>query len=394
MASIAQELGVSRTTVSLVLKGEGERYRIADETRNRILELAQKLEYRPCGIATALATGRSGVTGVVLPNLHEPYMVELVRGIQQVLEPQAVVMMVGSSNFDPGIELRTLEAFSERGVDAFIFMPYAPFRGFEHDLEKPFRYLQSREIPVVCIDRAPAFWKGILVRQDDRGAAGLAVRSLAARGARRIALLSFDLVCPALEDRIAGYREAIHHAGLLHDDRLELFLHARDRSGTDLQLALENVYSLPRDEQPDAFFVTTNGLSYRLAALASGLGQKPLIAKSGSDHEYWDTGMIAIRQPHESIGNIAAQLILARLQEARGESRSGSVSGSEDRSGAGVVSGVGVRDVRDHGRSGFRTFPGDAVRKEVIVDSGGHVLQGLHSSGQTGIMSGRSHETQ
>jgi LacI family transcriptional regulator len=213
MASIAAELGISRTAVSLVLKGAGDRYRISADTQARVRELSERLEYRPSALATALATGRTGVLGLIFPNVYESFMSEVVRGVEEVLHEAGAVMMLCTSGFDPAQELRNVRALVDREVDALIFVPYAPFRGEAHDSDAPFAVLRDAGLPTVCVDRVPPRWSGPAVVQDDRAAAARAALRLAGAGARRIAYVSFDLACSSLDDRRAGWADGLSAAG-------------------------------------------------------------------------------------------------------------------------------------------------------------------------------------
>lgn len=72
MKSIAEDLGVSRSTVSFVLAGEAERRRINPETAERILKRAQALGFRPNYFAQALNTRKTGAIGLVFPDVRKP----------------------------------------------------------------------------------------------------------------------------------------------------------------------------------------------------------------------------------------------------------------------------------------------------------------------------------
>lgn len=325
MASIAAELGLSRTAVSLVLKGEGGRYRISRETQARVRELSERLEYRPSALATALATGRTGVLGLVFPNVYENFMSEIVRGVEEVLHRAGAVMMLCTSGFDPEQELRNLRALVDRSVDALIFVPYAPFRGEPFDPEAPFAILRAAGIPTVCVDRVPPGWDGRAVVQDDRAAAARAVARLAtgangAPGARRIAFVSFDLRCSSVEERRAGWLQGL--SGLGSGESLEIRLGDNDPEAVELRAAMERLLRRPKGERPDAWLVATSGLAFRVREIATSLGEEPIVAKFGLDAGHSPSGMICIRQPHQEMGRAAAEEALA-LASAGGASGAG-----------------------------------------------------------------------
>src|SRR4051812_34436132 len=79
LADIARQLGVSKMTVSRAINNHPE---VSDETRTRILETAQKLNYRPNQYARALTTNRSHLFGIVVPDLMHSYFAEICRGVE------------------------------------------------------------------------------------------------------------------------------------------------------------------------------------------------------------------------------------------------------------------------------------------------------------------------
>src|SRR4051812_23897972 len=80
---VARRAGVSQATVSLVLSGN-PRARVAAATRERVMEAAEALGYRPNILARGLVRGRSYVIGVVVPDLTNPFYLDVVTGAQRV----------------------------------------------------------------------------------------------------------------------------------------------------------------------------------------------------------------------------------------------------------------------------------------------------------------------
>src|ERR687886_782319 len=84
LADIARELGVSKMTVSRAINNHPL---INAETRARVLEVARRLNYQPNQHARALATNRSYLIGLVLPDLMNLYFAEVTRAIESVARP-------------------------------------------------------------------------------------------------------------------------------------------------------------------------------------------------------------------------------------------------------------------------------------------------------------------
>jgi len=319
MQSIADELGVSRSTVSFVLAGQAQRHRIKADTAQRILERAQELGFRANYFAQALNTKKTGAIGLVFPDVHEIYMSQMVRGIDAVLANHDATMMLCSSRMDRQLEVRNIESLLYRGVDGLIIVPCADFNARPSAVPALAELLAREAVPVVCADRIPRRWSGSSVVQNDRASARLAVERLIDEGAERVACVSFDLAASSIAERIAGYRDALATRRLAVDQRWIVLLDRVDAHSTDLVDALRSLLALPAGERPDAWFVTTEGLSYRTRELIQRLspaGDRPMpMARFGADPANHSSGMISVRQPHFEVGRRSAQLLFEQIDD-------------------------------------------------------------------------------
>ncbi|MFT3848386.1 MAG: LacI family DNA-binding transcriptional regulator [Propionivibrio sp.] len=317
MKSIAEELKVSRSTVSFVLAGEAERRRINPETARRILERARQLGFRPNYFAQALNTRKTGAIGLVFPDVHEAFMAEMLRGIDEVFARHDVTMMLCSSRMERALELRNIESLLHRGIDGLIIVPCADFHARPSAVPPLAERLADEKLPVVCADRIPPGWNGHAVVQDDHAGALRAVERLVAGGAHRIGCISFDLDASSSRERLAGYRDALARHGLNADARWQVRLDRIDPQADDLSGALRALSALPVAERPDAWFVTTTGLSYRTRELLASLSPGAVlpIARFGADPAFFSSGMISVIQPHHEIGRRAAELLFAAIAD-------------------------------------------------------------------------------
>ncbi len=319
MKSIAEELGVSRSTVSFVLGGEAERRRINSETAQRILQRAKELGFRPNYFAQALNNRKTGAIGLVFPDVHEIYMSQMLRGIDEVFADHDATMVLSSSRMDRVLEKRNIESLLYRGIDGLIIVPCADFNSRPTEVPELAILLKEKHIPVVCADRIPNGWLGNSVVQDDRTNAQLAVELLIDQGAERVACVSFDLNASSIRGRIAGYQDALKTRRRSADPRWLVLLDRVDAKSQDLSDRLKALLSLPVNERPDAWFVTTEGLSYRTRDLLlrqSPLGNHPLpIARFGADPSHYSSGMISVYQPHVEIGRLSAELLFKQMHD-------------------------------------------------------------------------------
>ncbi len=318
--TVAQTCGLSRTTVSAVLRGEAQRYRISEKTEALIRSTADQLGWRANFFARSLNKKRTGTIGVLFPDIFERFMGEIIRGIEGVLQGENIRLLLSTSRFQTDEELRAIEAFRYRGIDGLIVAPYAPFSGTPYRTEDLVEAIGG--LPTVIIDRYPEGFDPLaqgygLVVQKDRDAAYEATKLLANRVPshpdipwyREVVFVGFDLAASSLKNRLQGYREAMEELGLR---TMELLLRERKADSSDLVQGLETIRKEHRS--PKAYLVSTEGLAYKVAAIlyhqGFRIGKDLHIARFGLDPPYVATGLIGIEQPHRAMGAQATRLLL------------------------------------------------------------------------------------
>ncbi len=152
MQHIADILGISRTTVSLVLKGDGDKYKISQDTQNRILAKVEQLNFKPNYFAQSLNKKSSKVIGALFPNMFEGFMNEVLAGMEEALYPEGYTLMICTSRFNVEIEKRNLAQLLHRNVDGLIVIHTCSFRGEEHDTSH-LTELAENSVPSIFIDR-------------------------------------------------------------------------------------------------------------------------------------------------------------------------------------------------------------------------------------------------
>lgn len=144
---IANDLVISVSTVSRALTGDKN---IRRETREKVLEAAKRLGYRPNLVATNLKYGRTSTIGVIVPEMVTPFSAKIVSGIQEVMYAHGIKVIVTDSNEDPDKELENLQLMQHFRVDGIIVSMCSYKKNHDEYLQ-----LQQTEIPVVFYDRIP-----------------------------------------------------------------------------------------------------------------------------------------------------------------------------------------------------------------------------------------------
>jgi LacI family transcriptional regulator len=274
MKSIAERLGVSRTTISLVLQGRGDESRISRSTQQRITEAARDLGFRPSYLATALNKGVTDTIGVVFPNIFEEFMGTMIRGIEDVLYAAGSLLLFSTSRFDNSREAEIVYQLLHRRADGIIIAAAAPFTGTKFDYTHV-RQVVAEGIPLVMLDRYIPDIEACRVVQDDEGLTFQAVEMLYRQGLRRIACLSFDLEITSLRSRILGWQRAkatFCDSGDYEESPL-LLPRSQDPASNDLKEIINEM--IEHKSLPDAFMVTTSGIAEKLGILLEKSGVIP-----------------------------------------------------------------------------------------------------------------------
>jgi LacI family transcriptional regulator len=207
---LAELSGVSRATVSRVINGGP----VSEQTRQKVLDVLESTDYRPNLAARSLASGRTGVVGVVMhvdpPLLFEdPYFATLLHGLSDVLSEQAAGMMLWLGNRS---KEETLNRILGMGLlDGVVVTADM--------LDDPLvDGLLVSDLPTVLIGHRRTDLEASYVDVDNINAADTITRHLIDRGRTRIGHITGRRGTVAAEDRLQGYLKAMKRAGLDTED--------------------------------------------------------------------------------------------------------------------------------------------------------------------------------
>jgi LacI family transcriptional regulator len=246
MKDIARDLKVSAITVSKALRGHDE---ISPATRDRVLQRIRELGYEPNLAARSLATGRSFIVGLIVPDLVHPFFGEIAKAISQVLRSKGYSLLISSSEEDPDLERAELDALLARQVDAILL---ATIFTSATQPGNPFERIAGNKVPLVLLDRAVPGLRAAFVGVNDEEVGFVAARHLLDRGCRRIAHLGGPDISTG-RGRFDGYRRAIESADLrVCPDYVIRIPSADSRSAENGYEATQRLLGL--DPRPDGIF--------------------------------------------------------------------------------------------------------------------------------------------
>ncbi len=204
MSDVAREAGVSLMTVSRVVNDKGE---ISPATRQRVLEIIERLGYRPSGIARGLATRHTSTLGLVIPDVANPFFAEVARSAEHVAYAEGYNVFLCNTEEDAQRELAVLESLEEKRVDGVLL---CSSRLDDNELQEAV----ARHPAAVLINRRLAGNVVGRVLVDDEAGGQEAVQHLLQAGHRAVGFLAGPPASHSGQQRAKGYRAALAAAGL------------------------------------------------------------------------------------------------------------------------------------------------------------------------------------
>jgi DNA-binding LacI/PurR family transcriptional regulator len=307
---VASLAGVSRATASRAINGGS---RVSPEALAAVQQAVRTLGYSPNRAARALVTRRTDSVALVVPEPNErvftdPFFSDWLRGVSAALDPtdlQLVLLIAGPG--DQGA--RTMRYLRNRHVDGALVISHHRNDGLTEEIA-------DTGLPCVFGGRP---WSGSerisYVDVDNRAGGRIATEALIERGCRRIATVAGPTDMTAAEDRLAGWRDALRHAGL-PDDRL---VHGDFTVESGAHATAELLAS---DPDVDGIFAASDLMATGALSVltARGLRVPDDVAVVGYDDlgvaERTDPPLTTIRQSATEMARRATELLLEQL--ARG----------------------------------------------------------------------------
>lgn len=298
---IANMAGVSISTVSRAINNSGP---VNEKTKNKILKIIEETQFSPNGLARGLRTSTKTI-GLLIPDITNLFFIELVKGIEHILDQKGYSALLFNTDWDSEKEIRYLNLMEERRVEGVIFM--ATFLSYS-----TLQLLPEKDIRVVSIQNGV---KGVdsIFTKDGEGAFE-ATEHLINLGHKRIAFVGFKNITDCMNNRLSGYEMALMKHGIEVDKAYQLFCQPHGDYGYEIA---QELFKLP--QLPTAVIAISDHMAAGIfrAFEERGIKVPDDVSVIGFDNthlcQWLHPKLTTVAQPIFEMGKTAASLLLERI---------------------------------------------------------------------------------
>lgn len=312
---IARYLSISVSTVSRALVNDKN---IRRETKEKVLEAAKALGYKPNPVATNLKFGHTNTVGVIVPEMVTPFASRVVNGIQEVLYANGIKVIIAESGENPEKEKENLQLMERFMVDGIIIS----LCSYKKNREEYLR-LQQAEMPMVFYDRIPYGLDVSQVIVDDYMKAFFLVERIVRSGRKRIVHLQGPDDVYNSAERARGYKDALAKFNIFPDEEMLIKTGLTFEDGKNVADIL-----VKKNISFDAVFAFTDtlaiGIMNRLRELGKKIPKEIAVASfSGTElSTIVYPKLTTVEPPLLQMGRTAAELILEKIKNPSSPNRS------------------------------------------------------------------------
>jgi LacI family transcriptional regulator len=198
IVDVAREAGVSPKTVSRVMRGDGY---VSEQTLQKIQTVIDRLGYRPNRAAQSLVSDRSGVIGVVIPDINNPFFPEVVRAIEDTALERDYNVLLFSTETRLDRERAAYQFLEDNRAEGIIvYFPFLP--------DEELATILPRQKATILVDHVPFESATGIIRVDFYDAAFQAVNALVAAGRRNLCYFSPLDPVYTFTERVRGLKDA------------------------------------------------------------------------------------------------------------------------------------------------------------------------------------------
>jgi LacI family transcriptional regulator len=305
LLDIAADAGVSRATVSLVIRNVPS---VAESTRKRVERSIKRLGYIYHRGAASLRTQQSHAIGLIVSDITNPFFAEIIVAIEERLATARLVTLLGNTSEDHAKEERLLKTMREFPADGILICP-----AISRDTSTGTPNLAGR-LPTVAFARRidGIDYAGV----DNAQGSQLAIEHLCQLGNRRIAFIGGDPEVSTGQERIQGYKRALVRSGLQFDRSLVVPAPPTRRGGYDVVLQLLQMENPPTAALCFNDVVALGAIeALQQAGVRAGKEFGVVGFNNVPDAAQSLPGLTTVDTSPRELGKTAAELLLKRIEQ-------------------------------------------------------------------------------
>lgn len=308
LKQLARELNLSVSTVSRALRDSWE---ISTPTKQRVFDLAKKMNFQPNPYASSLRKHRSRTIAVVIPEVANNFFALAIKGIETVAREKGYHVLIYLTNEEVAAEVAIASSLQSGRVDGVILSLCSSTQDTRHLAE-----LQQRNIPLVFFDRVSDGIAAPMVMTNDHESGFIATEHLIRAGCRRVAHLTISMSLSISHKRQQGYVDGLRRYDRPWDP--DMVIHCGSNEGENYRMIEELLQS---EKRPDGVFASVEKLAVQVYHVCRALGLripedvKVISFSNLVTASLLNPSLTTIAQPAYDMGKEAATILFRRLEK-------------------------------------------------------------------------------
>lgn len=310
---IARELHLSISTVSKALS---DSYEISEKTKRRVIEYAEKSNYRANPMARSLKQGHSKSIGVIVSTIDNNFFSQVINGIESIAYDMGYNVIITQTHESYEREILNLKHLTFRSVDGILISVSTETQDISH-----IKALHDRGLPMVLFDRVIDDVSTHKVKADNFRGAYDGTLHLLQSGYRSIAHITSSPGVSISQERLAGFRKALEDNNVAFDEHYIKYCMHGGKDLIEIENALQELLLMP--DRPTAIFTASDRITTTTFTLLQKLDVKipDQIALLGFTNaqlaDALNPPLSSIYQPGFEMGKKAVELLISVIESKR-----------------------------------------------------------------------------